>query len=88
MSDGPPKRHIEFGLRIGADSVTDVVAALMELARDARLHGEIHCVSGGCGSGYECRMASRTNEGITHEDYFQRLDEWIEADREREADSQ
>jgi hypothetical protein len=81
-----PERHIEAGIRIGADSTKELIGALRNITTDLSLGRGLSCVSGGSGSSYAIRVASKCNEGMTHEEYFRRLEEWIKRQESEEAE--
>jgi hypothetical protein len=82
-----PRRYIEFGLLVGADSMNDLADALRELARDIDCGVSPCCYTGGSRYGYQARTATRANEGITHESYFAELDRWIEAENKARGEA-
>jgi hypothetical protein len=73
-----PERHIEVGIRIGADNRDAMLKALRHIIFELEHSGGEHVVSGGSDVGYSINVAERTNEGTTHDIYFQMIDEWLE----------
>lgn len=83
----PPKRYIEFGLRVEADSLRDVATVLTIMAEEIGC-GEKPCdVVAANRYEYSVRTAIRANEGVTHESYFEELDRWIEAENESQGEA-
>ncbi len=76
-------RRFEVGIRIGADSVEDVVASLNHLAFLYSSEGAGHKLTSG---GYGSSIIAVDSEAphVTHDSYFEQVEKWIE-DKRKEA---
>ena len=76
-----PERHVELGLKIGADSIDSLCDHLVKIASEIRHRKSISCISGGSDCGYTAHM--KINSETTHETFFEELEKWTEWDANR-----
>lgn len=83
----PPKRRIEMGLRLGADSEHDVIGTLRHILFVLESEGAVgrDITSGGPGSGFT--LVCVENPTVTHESYFEDVERWL-AERRKERGDQ
>lgn len=77
-----PKRYIEVELKIGADSLGDLIAVLDDIRNEFILQGTANGVSGGPSAGYVVRTDIDPEQ--TRESYAKQLEAWLR-DRKEET---
>lgn len=80
----PIERHLVLELKLGADSRREMASALKQLAFEifAEMLVAGEGASGGVGSGYTWQL--RVNEGVTHESYFEAINQMLKQRREEQ----
>lgn len=76
-----PRRRVRFNLRLQADSWDDVSKALLDLSTEVALGNwrGPNGASGGPGAGYT--IESDEDETVTHDSYFEALNEYLARER-------
>ena len=77
MKNKLPQRAHTLEFKIGADTKEDIIAAIRNLLFDLDAYGLRDCVSGSPSSGYSLTYSH--DPEMTHEKYFQAIEEWREA---------
>ncbi len=80
-----PSRHIECGIRIGADSIDDVVRELRHIASELQRNNGFSGISGGVSSNHWAIIAHRMNLSVDHDEYFRQINEWIAAEESQRS---
>lgn len=79
MVERPERKHV-VGIKISADSWEDVLAALRGIEFDLAKDGPGRSINSG-GVSFSYTVFDKETLGMTHEYYFQVLDEWLEEQR-------
>jgi hypothetical protein len=80
-----PSRHIECGIRIGADSIDDVVRELRHIASELQRNNGFSGISGGVSSNHWAVVAHRVNMSVDHDEYMRQVYEWIAAEASKSS---
>jgi len=80
-----PRRRVEFGAKISADTWQDLKHALLHLATEIDRHGRLpaNSVSGGYSTGHI--IVTSEDGTIDHDSWYRDLSEYLEKVREAEA---
>lgn len=83
----PIERHLVLELTLGADNRREMAHALEQLAFEILAETLVAGggASGGVGAGYTWQL--RVNEGVTHESYFEAIDQMLKQRREEQDDA-
>jgi len=73
-SAAKPRRRVEVEIKIGADSIADLVRALEQISFDVD-RGSRSVVSGGPNAGWHYRVDE--DQTITHASYFEAVDIYL-----------
>jgi len=83
MTKIPERKHV-VGIKISADTWDDVKAALGEIERQLYESGPgMGTVSGG--SSFSYMLFDQANPEMTHDKYFDALDQWLKETKEEKV---